>query len=471
MVRSLTVVANKGGVMKRLIGVCVVATVAMAAPAWAAAPGGSSGLGDRFFPNSGNGGYHVVDYHLEMSWDPATSMLKSTAEISATATQELDRFNLDLRGFTVKSVDVNGASARFTRDGQELTIQPRRRIRTGTHMQIDVKYQGTPETVYDPDGSPDGWIYTDNGITALSEPQGSPTWFPSNDYPSEKSTFEIEVTVPSNLVVVSNGLPDRPKTKGDRTTYSWSETKPMAPYLATVAIGQYTITKYKMKSGLPVINAVQPGLEAAAAPALDRIPEMIDWLSGIYGPYPFESVGSIVTDAPNVGYALETQTRPTYTFVPDDSTVVHELSHQWVGNSVSLTQWPDMWLNEGFAGYTEWMWAEHDGGATAEATFQATMASYPAGDVYWNRPIGPNTLPDASVLFSDQVYTRGALTLHALRRLVGDDVFFRILRTWTSEHRYGSASTADFIELSQRLSHQQLGAFFTTWLDTPAKPA
>ena len=456
--------------MKRFVGVFIVATLVMASPAWAAPSAGSPGLGDRFFPQSGNGGYHVVDYHLEMSWEPSTTTLKATAEITATATQELDRFNLDLRGFTVQSVEVNGEGARFSRDGQELTIHPRKRVRNGATMRVDVKYRGTPETITDPDGSPDGWIYTDNGIAALSEPQGSPSWFPSNDYPSEKSTFEIEVTVPSDLVAISNGLPDRPKKKGNRTTYSWHESKPMAPYLATLAIGHYTVTTYKTASGLPVINAVQPGMETASAPSLNRIPEMVDWLASIYGPYPFESVGAIVTDAPNIGYALETQTRPTYTFVPDDSTVVHELAHQWVGDSVSLATWPDMWLNEGFAGYTEWLWAAHDGGATADATFDATMLQHPAGDAYWTQPIGPTTLPDASVLFSDQVYSRGALTLHALRRLVGDTTFFEIVRTWTTEHRYGSASTADFIELSQRLSHRSLVPFFATWLDTPAKP-
>jgi aminopeptidase N len=271
--------------------------------------------------------------------------------------------------------------------------------------------------------------------------------------------------------VVSNGRPGRVERDGRRTTYRWHEDRPMATYLATVSIGKFQFSTATTSTGIPVINAVVPSMQADSAASIARIPEMVDWLSTIYGPYPFDSVGATVVDAPDVGYELETQERPTFTNAPDDSTMVHELAHQWVGDSVSIASWPEIWLNEGFAGYTEWLWSEHDGGATADSIFDSIYQGTPADDGFWQLPFGPTTLTDPANLFSGVVYTRGAMTLHALRRLVGDGAFFRILRTWTTSHRDGDVTTADFVRLAERISGRSLTSFFTTWLDTPGRPA
>jgi len=447
-----------------------VATVAAPVTAGDAGPG-APGVGDPFFPLEGNGGYDVRDYHLALTWDPATTTLSGTARITAVATDPLTSFDLDLRGFDVSSVSVNRSAATFERDGQELIITPAHPLRARRPFVVVVQYAGTPEVVVDPDGSWEGWIASNDGTVALGEPQGTPAWFPANDHPTDKATFSLAITVPGDLVAVSNGKPARPTRRGDRTTYTWTEDKPMATYLATLSIGHFTMSVSRTSSGLPVINAVGPGLEADSAAALARIPEMIDWLRTIFGPYPFSSTGAIVVDAPDVGYALETQDRPTFTWAPDDLTMVHELAHQWVGNSVSVATWPEIWLNEGFAGYVEWMWTEHDGGPTADESFADNYNSIPADDPFWQLPIGPSTLPDASELFAGQVYLRGAMTLHVLRTTIGDGPFFEVLRRWTTEHRYSTASTADFIALAERVSQQQLDDLFTTWLDTPGKPA
>ncbi len=430
---------------------------------------GSDGVGDPFFAQAGNGGYDVQHYDLTMSWDPGRARLDATAVIDVLATQDLDQLDLDLRGFNVTSVVVAGNAARFSRLGQELVIKPARRVLSRQAFTIKVVYSGTPGPVIDPDGSSEGWMPTSNGIVALGEPQGSPAWFPSNDHPTDKATFELTMTVPNNLVVVSNGLPDPPNRQSQRTTYRWHEDDPMATYLATVSIGNLTMSTTKTRSGLPVISAVTPSLANASAPSIARIPEMVDWLSTLYGVYPFDSIGAIVVDAPDVGYELETQSRPTFTTAPDDSLMVHELAHQWVGNSVSLTSWPEIWLNEGFAGYTEWLWSEHDKGRTADALFHDAYDNTPADDPFWKTP--PLGLPDASELFSDVVYTRGAMTLHALRLRVGDAAFFKILRTWTTDNRNGNVTTAQFIALAERVSGLKLNDFFKSWLDTSSKPS
>lgn len=431
---------------------------------------GADGVGDDLFPLAGNGGYDVESYELTMSWDPTTSVLDATTHIVATATENLNSFNLDLRGFEVSAVDVNGAPTEVTRNGQELVVDFGTVVAAGAPLDVAVQYSGVPELVIDPDGAQDGWIPTSKGIVAMSEPQGSPTWFPVNDHPTDKATFSLSMTVPSDLVVVSNGVPEPPVIEGELTTYVWHESHLMAPYLATVAIGPFTMTTTTTASGLPVISAVQRGLEEASAPTMARIPEMIDWLSETLGPYPFDSVGAIVVDAPDVGFAgLETQGRPVLTVVPSDDLMIHELSHQWFGDSVSVASWNEIWLNEGFASYIEALWFAHDGVITADQVYNSN--SYPPPeDPFWSKPPGPDTLTDPADLFGAPVYARGAMTLHALRLEVGDDTFFEILRTWVADHADGNVTTVQFIALAEDISGQQLDELFTAWLSTPGRP-
>lgn len=475
----LTGLGERGTAMRtRVVAVVAVMGLTLGLPALRAdASGtavvgvGSAGLGDRFFPLAGNGGYDVAHYDLDLSWDPTSGELRGEAGIEATATQRLDRFNLDLRAFTVTSVTVNDRPARFTREGQELTITPARRVGRGEELEVVVRYRGVPETVIDPDGAVDGWIPTDDGALVLSEPQGSPSWFPVNDYPTDKATFTVSVTVPRDLTVLGNGLPESPQRRGPLTTYTWREKRPMAAYLATIAIGHFDVTTSRTSSGLPIIVGVDQALAADSAASLARIGEMTDWEASLFGPYPFESVGAIVKDAPDVGYALETQTRPVFTSTVDDSTLVHELAHQWFGDSVALTAWPEMWLNEGFATYVEWLWSEREGGPTPAALADEAYDSKPADDPFWTVAPGPDTLPEPADLFSEPVYLRGAMTLQALRTEVGDTAFFRILRRWAQTNRDGNVSTRQFIAFAEKVSGHQLDDLFTTWLSTPSRPA
>jgi aminopeptidase N len=462
-------------IVRRLLAVLLVGTVvgAAAAPATAApAPPtpGAPGVGDALFPLAGNGGYDVGQYDLDLRWNPTTGELAGTARISAVAEQALSRFDLDLRAFTVTALTVDGRPATFTRSGQELIVTPATAIKQHAHFAVVVTYHGVPETVIDPDGSPDGWQRTaDGGAFVVAEPQGAPSWFPANDHPTDKATFSLSMTVPNGLEVLGNGLPGLPVRIGGNTRYSWFEQKPMAPYLATVAVGDFQLQLGRSKGGVPIISGVAPQLAADSAASLARTGEILDWEASLFGPYPFETAGAIIVDAPDVGYSLETQTRPTYTeALADDELQAHELSHQWLGDSVSLERWSDIWLNEGFATYTEWMWSEHDGGATAQERFDEVYA-IPASSSFWSIP--PVPVPEPSELFGGQNYERGAMTLHVLRTTIGDKDFFKLLRQWASTNRYGNVSTADFIALAEKVSHRQLDALFNAWLMTPGKPA
>ena len=448
--------------------VIAILVVLVAVPAAVAAPApgpGAPGSGDPYFPLAGNGGYDVAHYGLLLVYGPGSGVLKGRTTVTATATQDLTQFDLDLRGFTVSKVLVDGTRATFWRSGQELVIEPAADIADGASFRVDVSYAGRPRVITDPDGSIEGWVPTDDGAFVVGEPQGSPGWYAVSDSPADKATYDFTVTVPRGLTVMANGVLVSRSVSAHRVTWRWHEGDPMAPYLATATVGRFDLTTRDV-DGVPSYVAVDKQL--AGRRVLSKLPAIVRYYASIYGAYPFDAVGAIVDNAPTVGYALETQTKPVFDSMPDELTLAHELAHQWFGDSVTLTQWPDIWLNEGFATWSEWIWTEHLGGETAQQTF-AQQYALPATAKFWAIPAGDPGTP--AELFGDAPYERGAMTLQALREKVGDPAFFATMRTWAQDHRWGNVTTPQFIALAEQQSGMDLGAFFQTWLYTPGKPS
>jgi aminopeptidase N len=463
----------------------LIAALALAAPAGAApSVAGSSGSGDPFFPFAGNGGYDVRHYSLELDYDQPRNFLAGEAVIRARATQTLHRFNLDLRDFyDVSSVRVDGKQASFTHESpHELVITPRKNLKEDHGFRVKVTYAGTPQPVEDPDESIEGWIPTDDGAFVVNEPQGSPGWYPVNDTPRDKATFDFTVTVPAGHTVMANGELISQRTRRGETTWRWRELTPMAPYLATATNGPFETRFYKA-GGLRMFDAVDPDSRvnsssppnpALAWQRLEPQPEIIEFFSELYGPYPFTTGGGIIDWAPNVFYSLESQTRANYWRIVGPSTVVHEIAHQWFGNAVTLAFWPDIWLNEGFATFSEWIYDERRGGASAQSVYEDLCALDPVEDEDAYNDLwfpAPAALPGPEVMFHTPVYDRGAMTLQALRNEVGAPTFFGILRAWYSENLYGNVSTADFIALAERESGEQLDELFQEWLYEEGRPA
>ncbi|KMS69974.1 metallopeptidase [Streptomyces viridochromogenes] len=435
---------------------------------------GAAGVGDRLFPALGNGGYDVAHYGLTLDYVPETNRLKGTAVITARATQDLSRFNLDLSGLRVRRATVQGATARYTREKDELQVTPAKPVEEGDTFRTVVTYDGTPRTIEDDDGSLEGWIETDDGSTALGQPAGSMTWFPGNHHPSDKATYDITVTVPKDADgdpydVVSNGELTTEEDNGETVTRHWRTEEPMAGYLAQLAVGYFEVHKGRTDDDLPVYVAVDPDESENAADVKELVPEIVGWASDRFGPYPFSSTGAVVDHVPELGYALETQTKPYFDEAPDETLLVHELAHQWFGNSVTPRQWKDIWLSEGMATYAEWLWEEERGGRKTDEIFEDFYDGKDSeSEGIWAFP--PADPPSAARVSDPPVYGRGAMVVHKVREAVGDGTFFDILRTWTRQHRHGNADTGQFIALCEGKSGKDLTNLFDVWLFDKKKP-
>ncbi|QNP70044.1 M1 family metallopeptidase [Streptomyces roseirectus] len=450
--------------------VAAAATLFVVAAAPAPTPG-ADGVGDTYFPQLGNGGYDALHYDLGLAYNPDTDRLDGETTLTARATQHLSAFDLDLQKLAVTRVEVNGKKAEFTRSGDEIQVTPRQSLREGRTFKVRVTYGGVPEPLGGPIvfGSNYGWMKTTDGVFVACEPNAASTWFPSSDHPSDKATYDIRIRTPKGLTAVSNGRLVSTYDKGDATYTHWRESKPMATYLATATIGKFDVRTGVTPGGTPIYVAIDPVLANSNDVDVYAVTaEATDYWSTVFGPYPFEETGAIVDDMPEAGFSLEVQSKPVYSAVRSESTIVHELAHQWFGDSVTVERWKDIWLNEGFATYSQWLWDEHKGTRTAHDAFLAGYNSRPSNSAFWQVTVGD---PQRDTMFASAVYQRGAMTLQVLRERIGDAAFFKLLPTWTKLHRYGNANTAEFIRLAEKISGRQLDDLFDTWLFTTGKPA
>ena len=438
---------------------------------------GSSGIGDSLYPELGNGGYDVEHYALDLAFDG--EVLSGSAGLTITATQPLRSFRLELTGLNVTGVTIDGLSASYDL-AEELTVYPSFPIDRGKTVTLDVKYHGTPRPIPNVAGRfPVGWHQSVDGWFALSEPAGADTWFPSNNHPLDKATLSLQITVPPGLEAVSSGSLLEVEATEQGTAYLWDSSEPIAPYLVALVIGAFDREESTSAGGVPIVNYFDDDVGEAERRLFARQGEMLDFFAGIFGPYPFDEYGAIVLETIEVPAALETQTRSTFgtqILVLGEAVVAHELSHQWVGDSVSVADWGDIWLNEGFATYSDWLWLEHTQGSAAleRAVKEAygrlsgpgpgSLSSTQDGLEQSSLGFPPPGSPPADDLFNLSVYLRGGLTLHALRLHLGDEPFFGVLKSWATEHRYGNATTDDFLDLVERSGSTRARSLIEDWL-------
>ncbi|WP_300008947.1 M1 family metallopeptidase [Pseudonocardia sp.] len=410
-------------------------------------------------------GYRVSHYDLELDYRVRANRLSARATLTAAAVTELRRVDLDLAALTVAKVQVDGRPARFTHRGGVLRITPARAVAADTPFTVEVRYSGNPRPVTGRWGDI-GWDELTDGALVASQPVGAPSWFPCNDHPSDKAAYRITVTAEAPYTVLATGVLVTQRRSAGTRTWVYERPEPTATYLVGVQIGRYR----ELALGPRQVAFVPPRLRRDAALDLGRHAAMVEALTGWFGPYPFADHQVVVADD-DLDVPIEAQGMSVFGANHVDGRrtherlVLHELAHQWFGNSLTIAGWRHIWLNEGFATYAEWLWSEASGGRPAAAharEWHAATAALPADLVLAD--------PGLARLFDPRVYKRGALTLHALRLRIGDERFFGLLRAWTAAHRHGHVDTAAFVALAGEHAGTDLSALFEAWLYRPALP-
>ena len=453
----------------------VASTTPSTAPSPPSAPGTTEALsrstsaGDRRLPTLGSADIDVDHYAVTLRYDgEADQPLTGAVVVTGSLTARTDRVALDYAGDGLLAVALDGAPVDADQDGRELLVPlgaPRAagttfEVRADVTIALDRPGFG-PETA--------GIFPAANGIWSVNEPDGVSTWIPVNDHPTDKATWSFALDVPTELTGVANGELVGTTESGDRSTWTWEQRDEMATYLVLVLVGDYTVVDgAPTASGVPLEHAVV----ADAIAALDEYEAIthrqLDLFEELFGPYPFERYGLAIT-ASVPGLAMETQGRSLFSADDlDGSTgflqhvlLAHELAHQWFGNAVSPAQWDDIWLNEGFATYAQWLWLDHAGRRSLAASAAEGIAELPSTG--W-----PLSAP--ADLFGPVVYGGGAVALHALRLTVGDAAFFSGLQEWVTRHAGGAATTADFRSVMEEVAGVALGDFFDTWVHADRPP-
>jgi aminopeptidase N len=438
---------------------------------------------DPYLPGSGNGGYRVSGYNLDLDYKVRTNRLEATAIVTATSTQKLSRLSLDLAGLVVSKVSVNGTRvAKFSQRDDKVIIKPASPLAADQQFTVMIRYSGFPHPAQSAWGDV-GWEELADGVLVAGQPCGASTWFPCDDQPSAKAAMYLRITCDSPYFVQASGTAVSRVARGHRTVWVYEATEPVAPYLATVQIGMYG--QRPLAAGPVQQRLLTPdSLADQAAHDFELQPRMMDTFVELFGDYPFAEYTSVVTDdeleIPLEAHGLAVFGRNHIDGAgSSERLIAHELAHQWFGNSVTAGQWSDIWLHEGFACYAEWLWSERKGSKLPSILGKLLPINSRSADEHARHHRGrlaelPQDLvlrdPGADLMFDDRVYKRGALVLHALRLTVGDNEFFPMLRAWTSEHRFGSVSTDDFIAHAQAHTNVPVEALLHEWLDEVALP-
>ena len=404
--------------------------------------------------------YDVRWYDLDLTFTPATSMVSGSVRTRATVlVGPLTTLYLDLySNMLVDAVQAGGVSTTWSWLGDVLTVNLNRAYFVGEPVEVRVTYHGTPVA-----GS-FGFAVT-NGrqlIWSLSEPFGARTWWPCKDVPEDKAdSVTIRYTVPSGMTTASNGTRRQATDNGITAVSRWGETYPIASYLVSIASYPYTQTldwyKPTPTDSMRIEFYNYPETAPSVAGVQAKVKNMIAALATRYGPYPFfaEKYGHAQF---NFGGGMEHQTC-TSIGAFNEYIVAHELAHQWWGDKVTCRDFHHIWLNEGFATYSEAVWAESQGGLAAYHQDLAINKFYGPGTVWV-----PDDQNSNRVFDSNLSYDKGSWVLHMLRRVLGDAVFFSALQQYGSTCAYDTATTEDFQAVCEAVSGRDLDKFFHQWV-------
>ena len=400
------------------------------------------GTRDRYTGVEFNLGFHVTHYDLNFDYKVAPNRLDAVATLTLTTWRELNHLTLDLTsGLTVRNVEASSGFGvkRYRQSGGKLRITFDQFIPVDTELQLAIRYAGTPRPRRTAWGML-GWEELENGALTANQPDGAPSWFPCDDTPDEKATYTFNVRADRGYVAVTN-----------------TTARPMATYLATVQVGQF----HREALGRNTMAWLPPNTPVGD---LDKQQAMLDYFETVFGPYPFEDY-QVVVHEDELEIPLEAQGLSIFGvnhLRGNERLIAHELAHQWFGNSLGIAQWEDIWLNEGFACYAEWLWADFSGQMPIDASVRTHYAKIAPMHFTLKDP-GPRDM------FDDRVYKRGAITLHALRRTAGDPAFFAAVRDYVARGAHGVVEPFDLVNAFARQG-VAVGDVLDAWVNHPELP-
>jgi aminopeptidase N len=431
-------------------------------------PALSAPVEDSVYPDVGDPSVDSLRYDLDLAWTPTDRTLQGDATIELRSTVTGDHLQLDLgEALEVHSVTLDGSDVDYAHTGKDLVVKTP--VVEDQRYVLEVVYSGIPEPTPAPtkrrDFNTTGWTISPGGETwTMQEPYGAFTWYPVNDQPSDKAFYDISVTVPSPWVGIANGVMTGQTEHDGLTTTNWHLSKPASSYLVTVATGEYTRTSNTSQSGMEIsywVPSDRPGL----ATALEAAADGLDWLEGLLGPYPFDSLGFVLVDSRS---GMETQTMITLgatDYTTSEAVLVHEMAHQWYGDEVTPEDWRDVWMNEGMAMYLQGCWqAEADG-----LSVDSVMDDYASFEDELRESSGPPAAYDPTHFGDGNIYYGPALMWHELRKQLGDDAFWKLVRKWPARDPQTNASRDEYLGWLVRKTDVDR-SFFEEWLLSPTTP-
>ena len=435
----------------------------------------SQPVADPVYPGRGEPYLDTLHYHLDLDWDVTTTTLNGTATITFGVTETRERITFDLdESLEVTIAVLDGTEVETRRAGDTLTVTTGQELSPLAEHSLAVSYEGVPEPTDFPGSRTDipglGWTtMADGSVWTMQEPFGAFTWYPVNDQPGDKAYYDATITSNGGFTNVFNGAVVETETDGDTTTTSWHLEEPAASYLVTIAIGDYEAVADEGPDGLSMTYWLEPE-SAAPLKYLEEAPDMLVYLEDLLGPYPFQTAGLVVVPAASAMETQETTTIGDSLFLADDVRVrgvlLNEYAHQWLGNTVTPDNWHDLWLNEGLTMYVQLMWEDSVGLSDFDVTIGEWSARDQADRVAYGPPGGFRPDEFASI----NVYHSGAVMLHHIREVVGDDAFFETLRAWPQQNVNASVDRDDFVEFWSEGTGTELGPFVDAWLTSRMTP-
>lgn len=429
----------------------------------------STPVEDSVYPDVGDPSVDALHYALDLSWDPSSRTLTGDERLLLRATASADHLQLDLaEAMEPSAVEVDGRPVGFVHRGKDLVVQTD--VVADRDYTLTLDYSGTPTPVPAPSTRRDTphlglTVDPDGGLWTMQEPYGAFTWYAVNDQPSDKALYDVSVDAPAPMVGVSNGTLTKRSTTDGRTRTSWHLDEPAASYLVTLAVGPYQETTARSSGGVAISYWTSTD-DSELLRNLQQAPALLDWLEQRLGPYPFDSLGFVLVDGTS---GMETQTMITLGRDPSDSdpeVLVHEMAHQWYGDAVTPSDWRDVWMNEGMATYLQGAWQDEDWQLPAGDS----LSTWVGAEKRSRRTAGPPGAYRADHFAELNVYYGPALMWDRLRKSIGDEVFWKLVRDWPAAREERSTGREDYLGWIEQQTGRDLSSFFDDWLMSPVSP-